>query len=390
MSPNAEVRRLGLISVLVVALSACAGQPRLDNGIQAEGDLQGHPISARLDAEIARYYLEDYPEPHPNGWHEQLAEYESELGSDRVDQAFLATVAERYGSLDLAALFFMQHVLSQAENQRWQTCLSSTSQILREQGFAVLDGLTDASSPYKVIFAPGWLYEDHPQTEADFASTRRSLDQIDFPYRFVATPQDGTVTENAHRLAEVIREYQDQDTRLILVSASKAAAELVWTLGALLEPAESASVAAWINAGGVVTGTPLADSWTRFPRSIISRAAFFWYGWDYASLRSMRSEDGRERLAQATIPADILLINYVAVPMTSQVSQAGARRHRALSQYGPSDALTPLMGSKVAGRITVLEKGTDHYFFDVDIRLRTLALTRMVVTYLEGDFEGKC
>ncbi|MDQ2068875.1 hypothetical protein [Natronospira bacteriovora] len=385
MFRNVDLRLTGLLPLFFLLLGC--GHTAQPDQVPTRGQLSDQDIMVPLDREIARYYVEDYPAEHPEGWHERLQSYDEIIGSGRMDQRFLADVAERYDSVDLAALMFMRHVFEDQTNREWQACLGRVSRDLRLGDRNNLPSLEPDANDWKVVFMPGWLYKDHAHTEADFSRTRRALDSIGFPYRFVETPQDGTVEENAQVLADVLREYDGRAQQLILVSASKSAAEVHWALGHLLEPEETEAVAAWINAGGVIGGTPLADHWSRFPRNLFARSVFLWKGWSFASLKSLRTEDSQARLEQARLPDHVLVVNYVAVPMGYQVSQAARNRYQLLSRQGPSDGLAPLWHSKMPGGVTLVELGADHYFLTVDISNRTLALTEMVLAWLAS---GQC
>lgn len=378
------VRNSFLLFPCLFALAACS-QGRLDQAYPASGLLAGETFTAKLDSPIARYYLEDYPDVHPDGWYEKIAEFESRLSDEGLSQALLGEVTRATDSVDLAALMFARHIRAGEGNRHWQACVTEASQGLRSA-----DDLRDllifnAADNYKILFAPGWLYEDNAQTEADFARTRASLDHTPLEYHFVPTPQDGSVESNAEMLADAIRDYQGTDLNLIVVSASKSAAEVHWALGTLLTPEEGEAVVAWVNAGGVLGGTPLADQWTRFPRNLMARLVFLRYGWNWNSLHSLRTDRSRERLEKARLPENLPVINYVAVPMTTQVSEGARGRHRFLARYGPNDGLAPLMYTKVAGQISLVESGADHYFLTVDIGTRTLAMTEAVLAFLEGE-----
>lgn len=369
--------------MVAALLCGCAGVPLADSGIPASGRIAGQPFSARVDAEIARYYLEDFPRPHPRGWHEALAALEARLPAGVVADGDLARIGERYGSTDLAALVFIRRVLADPDNRALARCVEALDRALADPNAGVLPGT--GAGRFTVLFAPGWLYRSNPQTEADFARTRAALDRVGVPYRFLATPEDATVEENARLLAATIRELPAGARPVIVVSASKSAAEAAWALGHLLEPGQAAPVAAWINAGGTPAGTPLADHWTRFPRSLLARAAFLRHGWRYDSLLSLRTGQSRERLARVTLPPDLVVINYIAVPMASQVTPEARGRYRLLSAHGPNDGMTPLASAAMPGGITLVEPGADHYFLSVDIGRRTLALTAAVRRYLDDE-----
>jgi len=352
----------------------------------ATGEIAGQPLRARLDSAIARYYLEDFPDPHPRGWHEALADIRVVRPDGRVDAEALREVSRRYASVDLAALLFMNQVYGRERNRRFADCVADLQASLRAAPADRRGPAARIARHYRVLLAPGWLYESNPQTEADFSRTRRGLTRAGIPYRFLALAEDGTVADNARRLASAIREHGgDGGRRLIVVSASKSAAEVALALGHLLEPDEARTVAAWINAGGVVQGTPLADHWTRFPRSLLARLAFLRYGWRYASLEDLRTDRSAARMAQVSLPEALLVVNYIAVPMASQVTRGARDRYRLLSRYGPNDGLAPLANMLVAGGVTVVEPGADHYFHGVDIGRRTPALAGAVYRYLREE-----
>jgi len=376
--------RATLFSLLLLLLWGCASQP-IEPGPMAHGELAGQSLSVPLDDPKARYYLTRYPEPHPEGWHDWLADIEAQLQNGYVDGSELGPLVNEHASVDLAALLFIQGVLSDSHNRDWQECLNRLSDAVNLGQISYQELLPDWHEEYRILFAPGFLYEDNPQTEADFARTRQTLRSLGVSYHFIPSIQDASVEENAEYVADAIREYQDEQRGLILVSASKSASEVHWALGHLLSGEETEGVVAWINAGGVVSGTPLADRWTRFPRSLLARGAFLWYGWSFDSLRSMRTDRSRDRLAESQLPDDLFVVNYVAVPMRAQVTAAAQNRHRYLARYGPSDGLAPLWKTKVYQGVTLVEPGADHYFLTVDIRLRTLVLMAMTLNHVRGD-----
>jgi hypothetical protein len=365
-------------------LAGCSGSPESRDGIWASGQVAGHPFAARVDSEIARYYLEDFPASHPDGWHDELSDIITRLPDGVVSNDALADIVRSYGSADLAALVFTEKVYALEKNREIAECFATMN---RELGDPKIDPhIFFAKDPpeLKAIFAPGWLYKSNPETEADFSRTRRSLDSVGMPYQFVPLLEDGTVAYNARLLAEAIRESRDGDRPVIVVSASKSASEVALALGSILMPEETKGVYAWINIGGVIDGTPLADHWTSFPHNLLARLAFLFKGWEYASLVDLRTDRSAERLAGIQLPAHLVVVNYLAVPMGSQVSAGARKRYRLLSRSGPSDGLALLASTAVPEGITIVELGADHYFLTVDISLRALALTRVVQRFLTG------
>jgi len=368
----------------LLTLAACAGAPE-GNGIRATGEVGGRPFSAELDAEIARYYVEDFPEAHPENWHEALARLERQLGPGVPETQRLAKIARRHDSTDLAALLFIDAVYRHPRNRRFAACMRRMENNRHTPGSDAREALAAVRERFIVVLAPGWLYRDQATTEADFERTRGVLDAAGIEHVFVATRQDGTVEANARTLAERIAALDPGARRIVLVSASKSGAEVHLAMGRLLEAADRDKVAAWINVGGLLHGTPLADHWTGFPHNLAARALMAWQGWSWASLRSLRTQPGRARLAAAELPRDLLVINYIGVPMGSQLTHGAHARYRRLAaEYGPNDGATPLAHAAVEGGITVTEPGVDHYFLRTDIGRRTLAMTAAIQRHLAG------
>lgn len=373
-----------LAAIVVVLLAGCASGRVSPGGVPASGEIAGRSFSAPVDAEIARYFLEDYPAPHPEGWHAELAAVEVLDPGGAVADGALAEVARRFGSTDLAALLFIDRVHARERNRAFAACVAALTAAMQRARPHPRALLGERAAAFTVLLAPGWLYRSNPQTEADFARTRRALERIGLPYRFVPLREDGTVAANASRLAEAVRALRGPGRPVIVVSASKSAAEVALALGRLLQPGETRHVAAWINAGGVIHGTPLADLWTRFPRNLLARLAFLRFGWQYASLLDLRTDRSAARMQRVELPGHLLVVNYVAVPMAAQVSPGARDRYRLLSRFGPNDGLAPLANTLVAGGITLIEPGADHYFLGVDVEQRTLAMALAVQRHLRG------
>lgn len=331
---------------------------------------------------MARYYLEDYPGPHPAGWGVELAGLENALAYGEHGAATFAGIAATYDSTDLAALLFVHHVRSQPASRAFAACMAAV-----REGEAAAVGVSEAAltavrQRFRVVLAPGWLYRDQAVTEADFASTRRALRRAGVDHELVATAQDGSVESNARQIAERLRELAASDREIVIVSASKSGAEVHYALGELLEPEVTDAVSAWINVGGLLRGTPLADQWSSFPRNLVAWPYMAWQGWDWASLRSLRTAVSERRYRAAQLPDDLFVVNYIGVPLSSQLTHGAGQRYRWLAQYGPNDGATLLANARVEGGVTVVEPGADHYFHRVPIATTTLTMAAAVERYL--------
>jgi len=178
-----------------------------------------------------------------------------------------------------------------------------------------------------------------------------------------------------------VRAASDRGRCVVLVSASKAGAESALALGALLSPAETSGVRSWINISGVLRGTPLADRALAEPRRWLAGLAL--HG-RCDGLTSMAESVGRPRFARLRIPGRLLVVNFVPVPLSGDVTDRARSGYRSLRPYGPNDGRTLLAEAIVPGGVTILEPGLDHFFRSVDMGRRTLSLLRVVLRELDS------
>lgn len=368
---------------LVLGLNACSTTPEPATGPVVAGEVAGLPIAGRVDTAVARYYLEDYPGLHPAGWGIELAGLEGALAHGEHGAATFAGIAATYDSTDLAALLFVHHVRSQPPSRAFAACMAAVRDGESAAAGVSKAALTAVRRRFRVVLAPGWLYRDQAVTEADFASTRAALRRTGVDHELISTAQDGSVESNARQIAERLRELADSDRKLVVVSASKSGAEVHYALGELLEPEVTDAISAWINVGGLLRGTPLADRWSGFPRNLIAWPYMAWQGWDWASLRSLRTAISERRYRASQMPDDLLVVNYIGVPLASQLTHGAGQRYQWLARYGPNDGATLLADARVEGGVTVVEPGVDHYFHRVPIGTTTLAMAAAVQRYLE-------
>jgi hypothetical protein len=264
----------------------CAGRGSLE---LAPGDPEGTNLSALVDSEPARQLLADLlarrsPDPLLAALAPSLlgANLFSGPGPDRTsasgrvpDQARLRELGLEV-SVDFAALAFARaigvdeksRVVQATFDRALRDGAAHTEQILRQPG----------AFPYTVLFAPAFLYRSHPENGADFASQRKLLDRLGITNRLIDAAETASVEDNAATIAAAVREARRDGGPVILVSTSKSGAEVALALSRLLEPEDTASVVAWLNAGGALRGTPLADAALRPPAVWFTRSAFWLAG----------------------------------------------------------------------------------------------------------------
>jgi hypothetical protein len=245
--------------------------------------------------------------------------------------------------------------------------VSSEEMLRRPDGF-----------PYTVLFAPAWLYRSHPEAGADFARQRRLLERLGIAHRLIPTPESASVEDNAATIAAAVREAGREGRALILVSTSKSGAEVALALSRLLTPEETACVAGWLNAGGALGGSPLADASLRAPASWFTHVVLWFTGWNRAGLTSMATGPSRERLEGARLPASIAVVNLVAVPVSGTVGSRLYGSYRMLRRYGPNDGVVLLADAVWPGGANLVALGSDHLLTAMQEDAQGLALLRAV------------
>jgi hypothetical protein len=367
-----------LVVVTLVALG-CAGR-RLE---LVPSEQAGSHLGTLVDSEPARRLLVDLLarrslDPH------LTASLVSARSADPAadlrglpDQARLRELAEDV-STDFAALAFARAI---GADEKSRTVQAAFDDYLRDGAARSEEALRQPGAfPYTVLFAPAWLYRSHPEVGADFARQRQLLQRLGIPNRLIPNPESASVEDNAAAIAETVREIGCREGALILVSTSKSGAEVALALARLLTPDETTCVAGWLNSGGALAGTPLADAALRPPASWLTNLTLWLRGWDRAGLVSMATGPSRERLEGARLPESIAVINLVAVPMSGTVGGTLYGGYKVLRRYGPNDGVVLLADTVWPGGANLVALGSDHLFSQLQEDTVGLALLRALAT----------
>lgn len=154
------------------------------------------------------------------------------------------------------------------------------------------------------VFVPGWLYRSDPGTGADLARQARLLASQGARVIHVKTDENGTVEANAARVVGEVRLAAADSRRITLVSASKGGAEVALALSSLAHAGELDAVHAWVNIGGTLRGTRLADLALSWPACWLVQVAVLKDG-SFDALRSLASAASAERAAALLRPAHV-------------------------------------------------------------------------------------
>lgn len=342
----------------------------------AVGTIGGQTVTTTVDSELAGHYLGTCAAT-PSAASEFIETIVSRYDAKPLDHITLQQLSAET-SLDFATSYFSRRVLSRSDNSHLQ---QKFRQELQRWRVSVLEPspIEIGHASYRILFVPGFHYRSDPHTGADFDGPRTYLNRFGFDTALIETQEDGTVEENAETVANHIRREGSTGRSLIVVSTSKGGVEAAVALGRLLDDTELGTVKAWVSIGGLLRGTYLADHATVWWKRWFVGLAFWVSGIDDRSLPGLTVQTSRNRFASLTFPKQLYMLQYIAVPLSGQVSRDVMDRYRELSAFGPNDGLTLLADELVPGGHVILEPGLDHFYRDRDINLKALALAIVVM-----------
>ena len=374
-----------LIAVLayIAPLETCVSYP----AIPVAGRLANTPISTTVDSELAKDYLAASSNDRAGSGNtaERIAGIEARFGGRPIDWRTLRDLSEAT-SPDFATIYFINRCLSDHTNERFQAGYLSELQrvesLIHQRNWART--VRTSLRGYKMLFIPGFHYLTDPTSGADFLNQRTLMRELGVDVQLAATEEDGTIEENAEIIARIVRAESRNHSKLILVSTSKAGPETALALGRILRPGETISVRAWISVGGLIRGTLLADRVMTWPKSWIVRMIFSFEKIDFRSLPGLTARASRPRMNSIRLPQNILVVQYVAAPLSGNVADDVKARYSYLRKFGPNDGLTLLADELLPGGVTVIEPELDHFYRDPEINLKSLAIADYVADELDA------
>jgi hypothetical protein len=347
------------------------------------GELAGQQITTTVDAPIASYYVEHYlvGARHRKDWDLALDAIERELG-DRLPTSTELRDWSRLYSADLATLVLARQLLRQVQKQPLNALFrEELSGVLDAHRLGTLDALT-VDTDFLIVFVPGWLYKSDPTTGADFARFRKHLSRHGARVALMETGENLSVEENAKLIeAQILRLTRSRE-QLILVSGNKGGPEVALALSNLRGHPAGLQVKAWLNIGGLLHGTRLANVGLSWPICWFVYLAVLPDG-SFDGVRSLSTTQSKTRLTAIKLPQDTLIVNYLSVPLSGQVSDQARGSYARLQMDGPNDGLTYLAEAIAPNSVTIPELGVDHYFRRSDIDLKALALARAITRHVK-------
>ncbi len=352
--------------------------------IAVKGELAGKSIDTTVDSPIAKYYLENYLRDNKNN-----TDFDAKIDSllqgpkpSMPTREYLKVLSQET-SVDFATLYLFKSIFENEANQRaydnFQTELSRLKSSI-DSGERYLHANSDS---YIFLFVPGWVYKSEPENGADFAKPRKIMTERGLKNYLIEIEETGTIEENAAFVAEEIVRYSGLRKNLILVSASSGGPTVLETIGALLTGPQLEHVKAWINVGGILHGSFLADSAVRWPKRWLIKLFLLFKGWDYDSIESMTVNRSKERLVQVNMPPHIFCLNYAGIPLSGHITKRARDGYMDLRKHGPNDGLTLLVDELISKGVTIADLGLDHFYHDPGIGLKTVVLAQLVINHLE-------
>jgi hypothetical protein len=383
---NALARSL-LAAVAAATLAACSALPPAH---RVDGEFAGQPLHTSVDSAIARYYVEAYrgAGTHVPAWDAALDTMHAALADDRVPSSSELLQWSRDLSTDIAALVLARQLLRQADAQPLFGLYRD--ELARGAG-SLATPRFDTDTLF--LFVPGWLYRTDTTTGADFARMRTLLADHGARVALAAIEENGTVEHNAALIAQQVRALRasSASTSVVLVSASKGGPEAALALSMLRDDPAAGAVKAWINVGGLLGGTALADLGLTWPLCWLVQLAVLPDGWRdnaFDGIRSLTPTRSLQRASALRLPAHVLVVSYVGVPLSGQLSAMARDGYSRLRAQGPNDGLTLVTDAIAPGGVTIPEFGADHYLRQPDIDRKTLALARAVMRHLASREPG--
>jgi hypothetical protein len=356
--------------LIALAQAGCTSSPR----IPLTAIIAGVPIETTVDSELAKYYGEHYlrgvrTRPEFDAVLDRIHNTQIDRLATSDELAQLA----RETSTDVATLYLASQFLG--SNKTIQNRYDAIFQALTRTRAETPSSLP-RDDRFVVLFVPGWFYKSDTTTGADFAKPREILRTYGIREHLIEIEENGTVEENAQMILAAIQRWSGECNLIMLVSASKGGPEVALALGELVQSGASHRVAAWVNIGGLVRGTKLADVALTWPTRWYVKL-FILRGAPLDAIESLRPQ--RRRLDPIVFPDGLTIVNYVAIPLSGHISKQASTGYRLLRKDGPNDGLTLIADEMIPGTDNVIELGMDHYYRHPQIDMKIVALTQTVM-----------
>ena len=157
------------------------------------------------------------------------------------------------------------------------------------------------------------------------------------------------------------------------------------SLAGKLKKHQQVNIKAWLNLGGLLKGSPVIDHYQKWPQSWSFFVVTWYKGWDKEKIFSMSVKSSRNRFERLNgIDENIIVINYIGLSLSGQISNHGRVMYPLLISEGPNDGFSLLPDIIAPNSLTIIAPSSDHFFAeDPKINDKTVALMKVIILYLE-------
>ncbi|HVE12704.1 MAG TPA: hypothetical protein VNI01_04870 [Elusimicrobiota bacterium] len=212
-----------------------------------------------------------------------------------------------------------------------------------------------------VVVVPGAQYVEKPHTGADGRLIREEAERLGCATGLVPLESNGSLRANARALCRWLTECPFE--RVILASISKGGSDVKLALGEPDAARAFSRVAAWINVGGILRGSPVSDWMLDDPIvGLFYRSVTYLQGKPIDFVSDLRRGPGNPLAAALRLPAGLPVVSLAGFPLEAHLENFLSRRcHRLCAPLGPNDGLI-VLGDEGAlpGRVYPVW-GSDHY-----------------------------
>lgn len=361
---------LSTIGMMTYILLGASCLPK--NTLTAEGYFIGKFIQTTVDHQFAKTLIE---KPNDKSVHSFFNKYDAyELNTETLSQ-----ISKEYSN-DVATFYFAQRLYNNSNNK---FCQDLYYQSINQSEEELYNGLKD----YHIVFIPGLGYKEDTTTGANFARQRRILDKFNLSNELIEIEEWGLSENNAQIIASKLKSINKKHKNIMLVSASKGGLETAIALGDILEPEEISSIKSWVSVGGILRGSPIADSYLKAPKCWIAEFMLWTKGKNIDIVKDISYNMRTSEFEKLKLPSHIKIIHYVGTPLATNISKEIKNRYCSMKDFGPNDGLTPIADEITKQGFVVTELGLDHYYRDDLIDKKTLALAYVAVKLERKTFE---
>lgn len=363
-----------LLSIMCILLTGCTC---VKNKFPLTGNLGPYQLKTTVDSKYASYYVENYlagrhTDKHIDSQFDSL----DECYHDKVPQREeLNGISKRF-SVDFAALFWAHKLLTIPDNKAVQD-------IFVREFKSVSSGNSQAhKKEYVILLVPGLDYKNNGHlTGSDLKAQIEIMRANGLHVHFVEIQPLGTVYENAKMVASAITENANR--KILIGGPSSAGPAIHLALSNMISEDVADSVAAWVNLGGVLKGSPVIDWMDSGMTAPIWKTLLWTKGWNPETFKSLRADVSRKRAENLEIPDNIKVINYIGLSLSGNISKFAMDKYCIMRSQGPNDGLAMLPDMVAPNSLSIIAPTSDHFFAeDPQIKEKTMAILNTVFDVL--------